>query len=260
MLFYSLIPVLLMFIVIVIVQSYQSSSLREKTIARHAEEFRTNLVRIETSIGQIADSIELLGVDNNIREIMMMSSTDYQEKVSKNFAVEDTLQRCKNIYDIISNIAVVNRNNRFVIDTMRRTSFEEYYSARRQYKGYDVDFWENLKIQSSGYDILSPVAVEHDGVTENVFPMIIGRMRDVKNENFIVVDLKCDIILEMLENGSFEEKNIFFIMDEHDKKTILFGEDNFDTILNDSELNRNLNDKQNFDYVFNQKKISGYIT
>lgn len=49
-------------------------------------------------------------------------------------------------------------------------------------------------------------------------------------------------------------------MDEHDKKTILFGEDNFDTILNDSELNRNLNDKQNFDYVFNQKKISGYIT
>ena len=85
-------------------------------------------------------------------------------------------------------------------------------------------------------------------------------MRDVKNENFIVVDLKCDIILEMLENGSFEEKNIFFIMDEHDKKTILFGEDNFDTILNDSELNRNLNDKQNFDYVFNQKKISGYIT
>ena len=92
MLFYSLIPVLLMFIVIVIVQSYQSSSLREKTIARHAEEFRTNLVRIETSIGQIADSIELLGVDNNIREIMMMSSTDYQEKVSKNFAVEDTLQ------------------------------------------------------------------------------------------------------------------------------------------------------------------------
>ena len=254
MLFYSLIPVLLMFIVIVIVQSYQSSSLREKTIARHAEEFRTNLVRIETSIGQIADSIELLGVDNNIREIMMMSSTDYQEKVSKNFAVEDTLQRCKNIYDIISNIAVVNRNNRFVIDTMRRTSFEEYYSARRQYKGYDVDFWENLKIQNSGYDILSPVAVEHDGVTENVFPMIIGRMRDVKNENFIVVDLKCDIILEMLENGSFEEKNIFFIMDEHDKKTILFGEDNFDTILNDSELNRNLNDKQNFDYVFNQKK------
>lgn len=254
MLFYSLIPVLLMFIVIVIVQSYQSSSLREKTIARQAEEFRTNLVRIETSIGQIADSIELLGVDNNIREIMMMSSTDYQEKVSKNFAVEDTLQRCKNIYDIISNIAVVNRNNRFVIDTMRRTSFEEYYSVRRQYKGYDVDFWENLKIQSSGYDILSPVAVEHDGVTENVFPMIIGSMRDVKNENFIVVDLKCDIILEMLENGSFEEKNIFFIMDEHDKKTILFGEDNFDTILNDSELNRNLNDKQNFDYVFNQKK------
>lgn len=253
MLVYSFIPLFVMFILIVAVQTYQASSQKEKTISRYTESLRINLMRIENSINQIVEGTELLSVDEAVMEIMMSKSDKYEEKVSVNYDIQETLKYYKNMYSIVENVVLINKNNGYVIEPQVRTSIENYYSSRRIYEDYNLNFWENFEPKSVGYEILPPVKVSQGTSEKYVFPMIISMIRNINTDNFIVIDLKCDEILDMLSHGVFSENSVFFIKGEGGEPILFSG--NFDKdLLTDNEFLGKLNNEQHFEYSFNRKK------
>jgi len=254
MLTYSLLPIIIVFIILTTVQVYQSVKLREKTVSKYLEGLKSNLVQVENYINLLVDGIELLCTDENIMELITAKHGNYEEKIAKNYNIQKTLVYYKNMYDFISNISVVNRNGNYVIDSTKRTDVENYYSNIRVYDKYDYAFWKEIDLKASGYEIYPPTEVTDYSIKETVFPMVISRVRDISIDNLVVIDLKYDVISDVLRSGVNADDSTFFMVSEINEKSTVFSGELPEKFKNDKKLLKQLRENQIAEYSFDGEK------
>lgn len=246
---FSFIPIVVMFFIVITIMNVQMKNIKAESIKRFTNGLTTNIVQLDSAIKQIVDDVELLCFEDVINEFLM--DENYEERISKDYTIQNILQRYKNTHNIVANIALINRYNNFVLDQANRTSASNYYTENRIYSGYDTSFWDNPEVSERGLDIMSPVKVTAANKEKMVVPIIIGTVNNKKTKNPIVIDISCEDMVKIFNNASAGDYMLFI---EQNKNLLPLSADAYENISDDEVLAERVVKERIFEYEFNKEK------
>ena len=249
---FSLIPVFIVSSFAVILQIFQTERMKEREIESAAEMFESSMMRIEEDVDEIITSFELLYSDDNIKKLMFLSEKS-QMSIFQKYEIKNTLTKTKNIYDFISNVAIVNCANDFVIDTNRECSFSVYFTTQRQYADYDPEFWRSVSKQKEFYTFLPPVTVLSGERQELVFPLIISCMNGIKSKSYIIVDIRADYVYKIATQNELFRNESVVVTAEDAVYNVKTGEK-----TRNQGLSEQIKDKKIFRYTENKTEYVGF--
>lgn len=246
-LLFSLIPIFVLFIISISVAIYQSSEIKVKNIKAYNEQINYNAETIEKSVEEIIRSVDFLCFNDDV--FSALTTFRNEESISNTYLLKNIFTEFKNSNDLIESVGIYFRNGEYVVTNTGRSSIDIYLKSKYPQGEYDLAKIMEENIPVSGYRILGPIKTSKES-SEHIIPILIGKAKNVKLVNLLVVNIKCEVLINYLSNGIDGDETIFVIserktgtnffsnkitgMSEKDKKIIISSinaERGFDGIL-----------------------------
>lgn len=149
----------------------------------------------EVIIQNIIKSVDMLG-DRQSVVGFLQNQTTLENREQLNAAM-DAMDTACNRYEYIDSIAIINRDNKYVISQFGVYNFDEYFDRVYHYDNYNVSFWKSFRLYGlATYQRQPPSAVSENGSIKYIIPVIFCQIGNIKMSNYIVVNLSIEAMLK----------------------------------------------------------------
>ena len=250
-LLFSLIPIFILFIISIAILIYQSSEIKDKNIKSYTEQLNHNAEIIEKSIEEIVKSVDFLCFNDDVFSVL--TTRKNEESISTNYVLKNIFTEYKNSNDLIESVGIYFKNGDYVVTNNGRTSIDNYLKNKSPQGEYDMKKIMEENIPVSGYRILGPIKTSQES-GEHIIPILIGVAKNVKLVNLLIINVKCEGLLNYLSNGINIDETVF-VLSERKTGTNFFS--NKIAGMNAKDIKSivsSVNAGKRFDVVFGNKK------
>lgn len=223
---------------------------------------------VDNSFNEIQSTTYLLSSDSNLYDIFFNNAELNIFDVDKINDMISTLIKFRSTKSLIDSVFVLHKASGKILDISGTTTVDNYFSRVSIYDKYPKDFWMNLKVKTSFYEILPNSILEGKGIDSqqkrNVIPLVTSNIDSVKTNNLLVVNISTSELANLLNKYKFVDSSRLFIMDH--KGNIVSKTDNGITedITSDKAfLNKIVDTSSNFfeySYKGNKTLVISFIS
>lgn len=208
---YIILPVLITFFINVYINIFYANQLRNNAIEQQEKSLNMVSNYVNETLQQVLTSSNLLALNDYLTDAMYRINTNYLSNIPEEVSVLETLRKYKGMSKFISGVALVERNEKYVLSDSASTSMQDYFNDINKYEDYPFNFWDKLDVPTSGYTILAPVRKsESDSM---VIPLVTSGFFDIKSKNLLIIDIDCKEITDMFLKTDIKGYGKMYIYD-----------------------------------------------
>ncbi len=253
--FYILLPLLIMAIFCLAVQTYYINSYVDMIVQSNNNILSRQLKNLEGNISSIMEDTAFLTDEHFKRCYTHQPSSGALESADINGTIEK-FNLIKNKNPMIDSVLMLNFASNIVISDSGMHDMTEYLNSDNKYTDYEASYWRELKILAGGIQVLPPTTVmSHEG-NKQIMPIIFGSVNGIMTKNLIIINLDIEKIRLIMANYQSTPNSKLLI---YNKYTRRFYTDH-NTELNQKEkLVKNITSEQNACFTYRDKMFKKYL-
>lgn len=210
-----------------------------------------------SDIKSIMNGIDVLSLDNNLTAVLSNNINPHDTAIN---AVSDKLQSFSNSYKIIDSIAVINREQQYVVTNKGVYDFSDYFENEYVYNNYNAYFFRSFKLYGLATYQCQPPSIVHTSDSEkNIIPFFFCNIGKITTTNYIVVNIDIKNFLAGTDSEDSDMYNNICILNRATGQNFtLSGNEVVHSSIKHSELYNMLCDTKSgksFDYIQNGSKV-----
>jgi two-component system, response regulator YesN len=214
---YFLVPILIVSFSAFSVYKYYKDLFQKELESNYQKSLSTLAEGIDNSLMELQNTTLLLSSDRNLYEIFYSEKSLSRELNDKVRMTMDTLVKFKATKDLIDSVYIVHKDSNEIVDTSGTYKAEDFFIRPFKYSKYDRNFWMNLKIPTTFYNILEPSILE-DTTGEGpgprkVIPFVTSNIAGFKAKNLFVINISEKAMAMLLNKYKFFPDSNMAIID-----------------------------------------------
>ena len=186
-----LFPALLLLLNTLINMNIYYSSYRSQAIDLLTQNLSNLYEKTNSDIYSITNAVNMLRLDSNILSIL---SNDADAPAIS--GASESLRFMTNNYKIIDSVAVVNREQDYVVTNKGMYDFTRYFEDIYTYANYNIYFFRNFRLYGlAPYQCQPPTLVNAETYEKYIIPFIFCEIDGITTTNYIIVNIDIKEIL-----------------------------------------------------------------
>jgi AraC-like DNA-binding protein len=254
---FFLIPIVIMLLSTFLVYNNYKKLVQNELKNNYISNLTALAENVDNSLNELQYTTLLLSADSNLYDIFYSEKKLDSLDAYKIKAMMETLIKFRSTKSLIDNVYILHKESNEVLDAFGTYNADSFYSRVTIYEKYPKDFWMNLKVNTTFYQVLNPSTIESKlevPTKLNVIPFVTSNINTFKSKNLFVINIKESELSNLLSKYKFTPTSKLCIINK--QGTVFSSTDNQlkESLPNDKTFLQKLGDKNK---GFFEYKIDG---
>lgn len=171
---------------------------------------------VDGTFNELQNTILLVSSNEDLYDIFYSNEEITGLDAYKINTIIDTLLKFRSTKDIIENVYIYHKASNKVITVLGTYDAEDFFERIYEYEGYGFQYWNDLKIKTTFYEILPTTTLRNNAYSveqiQNVIPFVTSNIDTFKSPNLLVININEAKLSNLLEKYKFETNSNLFVM------------------------------------------------
>ncbi|OPJ59272.1 helix-turn-helix domain-containing protein [Clostridium oryzae] len=214
---YFLIPIIIVSLSAFGVYKYYKDLFQKELESNYLNTLSTVASTMDNSLIELQNTTILLSSNSDLYNIFYSEKKLTASDGPKISSMTNTLIKFKATKNLIDSVYLVHKDSNEILNSSGTYNADDFFKKYYIYKKYNSDFWMNLKVSTTFYNVLKPSILTDTTLDtmnkRKVIPFVTSNLAGFKSSNLFVINLSEEEINSMLEKYKFLPSGTMAIID-----------------------------------------------